>query len=129
MAINFSLDLYKIVMDVMSRPITVTPLVSQPGAPAYAARAYMDEKATDILTEDGGIFSDSQIYIDIRIEEFAVLPMQGDRIDIVYHAGVRGGSFEVLDLAGMGNAGGMINLTLRALVPAKPPDITYQPLP
>ena len=125
MAINFSENLYKIVMDVMARPITVTPLVSQPGAPAYDARAYMDEKGTDILTEGGAIFSDSQIYIDIRIEEFPVLPMQGDRIDMVYHQGVRGGAFEVLDLSGMGNAGGIINITLRALVPAKPTDITY----
>jgi hypothetical protein len=129
MAINFSENLFKFAMDVFSRPITVTPLVSQPGAPAYAARGYMDEKATDILTEDGGIFSDSQIYLDIRIEEFAVLPMQGDRIDMVYHEGVRGGSFEVLDLSGKGNAGGMINITLRALEPAKPTGITYQPLP
>jgi hypothetical protein len=129
MAINFSENLYKFAMDAFARPITVVPLVSQPGAPSYAARAYMDEKATDILTEDGGIFSDSQIYIDIRIEEFPVLPMQGDHIDMAYHEGVRGGSFEVLDLSGMGNAGGMINITLRALVPAKPTDITYQPLP
>jgi hypothetical protein len=129
MAINFSDNLYKLALDVFSRPITVTPLVSQPGAGAYGARAYMDEKATDVLTEGGTLFSDSQIYLDIRIEEFAVLPMQGDHISMAYHAGVRGGSFEVLDLSGLGNAGGMITMTLRAIVASKPVGITYQELP
>ena len=59
----------------------MTPLVSQPARPPMAARCYFDTKETDILTEDGGIFSDSKTFIDIRMAEFAVLPMQGDIVD------------------------------------------------
>ena len=120
MAINFNDNLYAFVMDVFARPITVTPLVSQPGAPAFANRAYYDTKETDVLTEDGAIFSDSRTYIDIRLEEYAVTPMQGDLIDIPLHEGTPGGAFIVSDAAGDGNAGGMITLTLKKNVVAKP---------
>ena len=40
-----------------------------------------------------------------------------------------GGTYEVLDLSGKGNAGGMITMTLRSIEPAKPVGITYQELP
>lgn len=120
MAINFSQDLYLKCWDTFARPCTVTPLVSQPGAPAYDNRCYFDTKETDVLTEDMAIFSDSKTFIDIRMDEFAVLPMQGDQVVIPFHAGVPGGTYEVLDLSGKGNAGGIITMTLRELVTAKP---------
>lgn len=120
MAINFNDDLYLIAMNVFARPITVTPVVSQPGQPAYSNRAYFDTKETDVLTEDGALLSDSRTFIDIRMEEYAALPMQGDLIDIPFHQGVPGGSFEVSDLAGSGNAGGMITMTLKKVVTPKP---------
>jgi hypothetical protein len=128
MAINFSDNLIAKVLDAFARPITVTPLVSAPGNAAYAARAYFDSSQLDILTEDGGIHSDSKAFIDIRVAEFAIVPMQGDAIDMAFHEGMRGGSWEVLD-AGESDAAGTITLTLRKLTPAKPPGITYQPLP
>ena len=78
MAINFSQDLYLKAWDVFARPCTLTPLVSQPGAPAYANRCYFDTKETDVITEDGALFSDSKTFVDIRMEEFPILPMQGD---------------------------------------------------
>ena len=120
MAINFNDNLYSFVMDVFSRPVTVTPLVSQPGEPAYGNRAYYDTKETDVLTEDGALYSDSRTYIDIRMEEYPVLPMQGDLVDIPFHAGTPGGAFIVSDLAGDGNAGGMITMTLKKNVVPKP---------
>lgn len=129
MAVNFTNNLYKFVMDEFARPITVTPVASQPGAPTYANRAYFDTKETDIMTEDGGIFSDSKTFVDIRLAEFTVLPMQGDIITIPFNEGTPGGTYEVLDLSGKGNAGGMITMTLRAIEPPKPVGITYQDLP
>jgi hypothetical protein len=120
MAINFNDNLYSFVMNVFSRPVMVTPLISQPGAPPYPNRVYYDTKETDVLTEDGAIFSDSRTYIDIRMEEYPVLPMQGDLIDIPFHEGTPGGSFIVSDAAGDGNAGGMLTYTLRKNVVAKP---------
>src|SRR5262245_31704228 len=119
MAVNFSQNLYKFAWDQFARPITVTPVVSQPGAPSYENRGYFDTKESDILTEDGAIFSDSRTFIDIRMIEFAVLPMQGDIITIPQHEDVPGGTYEVLDLAGKGNAGGIITMTLREIVQAK----------
>jgi hypothetical protein len=119
-AINFSNTLYFKAWDVFARPITVTPTVSQPGAPAYTNRAYYDEKETDVLGEDGSVFSDRKVYIDIRIEEFTVLPMQGDGIDVPYHEGSPGGTYVVADLGGAGNAGGIISITLKEVVTNKP---------
>lgn len=119
MAVDFNNDLYKQVMDVFARPVIVTPVVSQPGAPAYNNRAYYDTRELDVMTEDGGIFSDARSYIDIRIDEYPVLPMQGDYIDIPTHL-VAGGTFEVQDLAGNGNAGGMITVQLKKRVTPKP---------
>lgn len=121
MAINFSEDLYLKCWAVFARPMTVTPFTSSPGAPAYDNRCYFDTKETDVLTDEGAIYSDARTFIDIRMEEFVVLPMQGDRIDIPYHEGSPGGTFEVSDLGGDGNAGGIITLTLKKLVTANPP--------
>ena len=129
MAINFSENLYLFIMNEFGRPITITPVVSQPGAPSYASRAYFTTKETDILTEDGGIFSDSKTQIDIRMVEFSTLPMQGDIITIAYDEDVPGGTYEVLDLAGKGNGGGLTTVTLRSIDPPKPVGITYQELP
>ena len=120
MAVNWSDDLYAKTWDAFARPVTVTPLVSQPGSPAYGARGYFDSKETDILTEAGAVLSDSQTFLDIRMEEYPVLPLQGDRIDIPFHQGVAGGSYEVLDLAGKGNAGGIITISLRSVETPKP---------
>ena len=129
MAINFSVELYLKAWAAFARPMSVTPVASNPGAPTYSARCYFDTKEMDILTEDGSIFSDSKTFIDIRMEEFTVMPLQGDIINIPYHQGVAGGTYEVLDLAGKGNAGGIITMTLRELVDSRPPSITYEPLP
>ena len=117
---NLSQQIYLPNWDVWARPITVTPLVSQPGAPAYGARGYFDTKEMDVLAEDGSIISDSKVILDIRIEEFSVVPLQRDQIYIPPHQGEQGGTFEVLDLSGDGNAGGIITLTLKKIVAAKP---------
>lgn len=116
---NLSDSVYKPNFDVWARPITVTPLVSQPGAPAYNARGYYDQKELDVIAEGPAVFSDAQTYLDILDAEFPIVPMQGDQIDIPFHQGVKGGSFLVLDLT-PGNAGGMITITLRKLTAPKP---------
>jgi hypothetical protein len=120
MAINFSTDLLAKCFDVFARPITVTPIVSQPNQAAYSARAYFDSMGLDVLTEEGSIFSDSKTFIDLRIAEFPVLPKQGDLITMSPHAGMRGGQWEVLDLDGEGDAKGMISVTLRKIVTPTP---------
>lgn len=120
MAVNFSDDLYLKCWDEFARPITVTPITSQPGAPAYDNRGYFDTKETDVLTEDMAVFSDAKMFLDIRLAEFPVLPMQGDFVDIPFLY-VPGGSFVVEDLSGEGNAGGIITLTLKKRMSPVPP--------
>jgi hypothetical protein len=117
---NIAEQVYLKNWEVWARPVTVTPFASQPGQPAYDGRGYFDTKETDVMAEDGAILSDARTYLDLLIAEYPVLPMQGDQINIPYHQGVEGGSFEVLDLAGSGNAGGVITLTLKKIVLAKP---------
>jgi hypothetical protein len=118
--INFPTQLYALAWDVFARPCTFTPLISQPGAPAYGARCYFNTRETEVLTEAGSVYSDAQTYIDILLTEFPVPPMQGDQVSIPLHQDVPGGDFEVLDLAGDGNAGGITTITLRKIVTAKP---------
>jgi len=119
MLYNLQDDLYFKVWAVWARPVTVTPLVSQPAGAAYDSRGYYDQKAVDILAENGAVISEGETYLDIMESEYPTLPMQGDQIDIPFHQGVRGGSFMVLDLT-PGNAGGMITITLRKIVTNKP---------
>jgi len=120
MAVNYSVDLYEKLWDVFARPITVTPVVSQPGQPAYSARCYYDTRGLDILTEDGGVLSDSKVYIDLRLPEFPIMLLQGDYIDIPLTLDVPGGTYVVEDVEGDGNAGGIVSLTLRKRVTNKP---------
>ena len=119
MPVDFSTDVYLPAQDLFGRIITVTPLASQPAAPAYAARGILDVDAMDVGTLDGAIISETRVILDIRESEFAVLPLQGDRIDIPTDSGLPAeGAFEVIDADP--NGGGETTLTLRRLVAAKP---------
>jgi hypothetical protein len=117
-SINFSTLVYLPNFDIWARPITVTPLASQPAGAAYSARGIFDTEATDVLAEDGSIISQQKTILDIREVEFAVLPQQGDQIDIPDAEQGPGGSFEVTDSSS--NGGGETTLTIRKVVTAVP---------
>lgn len=120
MAVNFSVLMLLPNYDMWARPITVIPLASQPGAPAYTARGIYDTRAMDVSAMDGSIFSDQQTILDIRQSEFYVLPEQLDRIYIPADAdgGAELGTFEVVGSEDDG--GGETTLILRKLLDAKP---------
>ena len=120
MAVNFSDLVYLPNFDMFARPITVTPLASQPGLPAYAARGIYDTRPIDVQAEDGSIISDQQTILDIREEEFGVLPEQLDRIHIPYdyNAGRDLGDFEVVNTET--NGGGETTLVIRKIVTSRP---------
>jgi hypothetical protein len=120
MAINFSVDVYLPAQGTFGRAVTVTPLASQPGAPAYGARGIFDEDAIDIPALDGSVISEKKVILDIRDVEFAVVPLQGDLINVPADpVGLAAeGDFEVIDADP--NGGGETTLTLRQLVQAKP---------
>jgi hypothetical protein len=117
--VNFSNEVYAHTQDTFGRPVTITPVNSQPGAPAYVTRGIFDVEALDIAAMDGSIISDARVILDIRDAEFTVLPLQGDLIDVPAANGLPAeGQFEVMD--GDPNGGGETTLTLRSIVVSKP---------
>jgi len=119
-AVNFSTLVYLPNYDTFARAVTITPLASQPGMPAYTARGIYDTRPIDVQALDGSIISDQQTILDIREAEFSVLPQQLDRVFIGSDAdaGPALGDFEVVDADS--NGGGETTLVLRKIVTAKP---------
>jgi hypothetical protein len=120
MAVNFSTLVYLPNFDMFARPITVTPLASQPGLPGYTARGIYDTRPIDVQAEDGSIISDQQTILDVLEAEFAVIPDQLDQIHIPADpdAGRDLGDFEVTNVET--NGGGETTLVIRKLVTARP---------
>jgi hypothetical protein len=119
MAVNFSTMVKLPAQDMFSVPITVTPVASQPGAPAYSRRGIFNTGAVDVPMTDGSVFSDQQTILDVRDAEFTVVPMQGDLISIPFDCnGAPLGNFEVTDADKDG--GGQTTLSLRKYEAANP---------
>ena len=121
MAVDFSTLLYKATQNVFGRAIMITPIVSNPGAPAFTMRGIYDTSPVDIETDMGTVMiSDQSTIVDIRDNElFAmgqVLPQQGDLINIPAEGAIPAeGDFEVTDVDR--NAGGETTLTIRKWEP------------
>jgi hypothetical protein len=121
MALDFSTLVYLPNYDTFARAVTITPLASQPGAPAYAARGIYDTRPVDVQGMDGSIISDQQTILDVREAEFTVVPEQLDRIYIGPDAdagNIGVGEYEVVDSET--NGGGETTLIIRKVVTAKP---------
>ena len=90
MALNFSTLVYLPTFDLYARPITINPIGSQPGQPPYSARAddagpsrgIFNTIATDVIGEDGTVFSDQRTELDVRDVEYSIVPAQFDVITI-----------------------------------------------
>lgn len=122
MAVNFPQFVYEPNFAVFARPVTIIPVASQPGAPAYPGRGIFDTNETDVIGLDGAIISDQKTQLDLIIKEYPTLPIQGDLVDIPYNEDIDGGLFEVEDADD--NGGGELTLTLRRIVDPKP-NIVY----
>jgi hypothetical protein len=119
MGLNMSVLVKLPCMDILARPITVAPLASRPGDAAYAGRGYYDTREQDVVGEDNSVIVDQQTFLDVRDAEFAVVPQQGDLIDIPADGGVPAeGRFEVVSASPDG--GGLTTLVLRAVLGARP---------
>jgi hypothetical protein len=119
-AVNFSTSVYLIAQNLYGRPVTITPKSSQPNGPAYSTRGIFDIEAVDVQALDGSIVSETRVILDIRDDEFSVVPMQGDLVDVPADASglPAHGLFEIIDRDP--NGGGETTLTLRHIVQAKP---------
>jgi hypothetical protein len=119
MAVDFSTQVYTPTYNVFSRPITITPTKSQPLHLAYTARGIYGTAPIDVMAEDASIISDQRTILDIMETEFAVLPVQGDLVDIPSSASLPAmGTFEIIDTNT--NGGGETTLFLRKWVTASP---------
>jgi hypothetical protein len=123
MAVDFSTVLYLHAQDFFSRAITVTPVASNPGAPAYTVRGIYTTRPVEIMVEGMAMVSDQQTIVDIRDNEFFdaghLLPIQGDLIDIPAEGNIPSvGMLEVTDTDA--NGGGETTLTVRKLMTAAP---------
>ncbi len=94
-----------------ARPINVTPI----GGATYASRGIWHRDNNDFLAEDNSLVTDHKVSIDVLDSEFAVVPRQGDIIDIPADGTVPAeGTFTVLSAHGDG--GGMTNLVLEEYI-------------
>jgi len=121
MALDFSTLVYLPNFDMFARPITVTPLASQPGLPAYSARGIYDTRPIDVQAENGSIISDQQTILDVRDVEFGAVPDQLDRIHIPFDPASNSrdlGIFEVTNVES--NGGGETTLVIRKVVASRP---------
>ena len=115
MGVDYSTTIYLPNYDFFSRAVTITPIASQPNAAPYATRGIFNTDEIDVPAEDGSILTDQRTYIDIREFEFAVLPQQGDHVNIPADRGamVALGDFEIINA--WTNGGGETTLILRKL--------------
>ena len=113
--VDYSTLIYLPNFDFWSRTVTFTPLVSQPNAAPYDNRGIFDTDEVDVQAEDGSVVTDHRTTLDIREIEFAVLPTQGDLVDIPADTGamVAMGRFEIINV--WHNGGGETTLTLRKI--------------
>lgn len=116
---NFSVDVYLPAFDMFAVPITVNPVVSQPGNASYSARGIFDTDDIDVVAMDGSIFSDHRTELYLRESEFTVVPMQNDRVVIPFDCNGKAlGEFEIIDTCT--NGGGQTKATLRKWMAASP---------
>lgn len=79
MAIDFSALVLRPAMTAFRHDATVTPTKSQPGQPAYPARGVFSNRTIEVATEQGYVTSREPV-LGIRLDEFAVPPVQDDRV-------------------------------------------------
>jgi hypothetical protein len=119
MALNYATLIYEHAQEMFSRPITITPLASQPGAPAYDARGIYDTDEMNFMAMDGQIVSEQRTELFILEIEYPIMPTQGDLVLIPAVDDIPAvGQFEIKDAST--NGGGETKLTIRKVLTAKP---------
>ena len=81
MAINFSALVLNAAQSTFGEAVTVSPIVSQPGAESYEARGIFSNPAVEVPTDQGYVTTRSPM-LGIRLSEFSVPPVMGDRVTV-----------------------------------------------
>jgi hypothetical protein len=112
MGVDFATWVYEPCFNTFARTIVFYPAVSQPGVGSFQARGIFDTNEIDVDAMDGSILTNARTELDIFMPEWPVYPKQGDIVDIPWEDDVDGGTFQVADVHGFGNAGGELTLIL-----------------
>jgi hypothetical protein len=118
MAVNMSIMVYNPCQNVFGRPVNFTSKLGN--SFNGQGRGIYDSRTLNVVLEDGSILGDQDTILDIRTDEFPILPVQGDTIDIPYEpiAGLPAlGQYEITNV--WHNGGGEVTLQLRELVVAQ----------
>jgi hypothetical protein len=111
MAVDFSAQVYLPGQNTFGRAIIVNG--------ATQARGILDTREIDVVAIDGSIISEQRTILDVRDNEFTIVPLQGDQITIPADGTLPdAGAWEVIDTSR--NGGGETTLTLRKLMTARP---------
>jgi hypothetical protein len=116
MGLDFSTLIYSSCQDLYGRPVTINPLMSQPGQPAYGNRGIWTETDENVVADDLSYYQDHRMILDIRDREYGVLPEQGDHVIIPADGEVPAeGEFVITNR--VRNGGGETTLTLSEYKP------------
>jgi hypothetical protein len=108
MAVNLDVLLQGPIFDFWAVPVTFKPA----GLSPFEGRGILNTYSIDVPGIDGSIYSDQRTILDIRESEFAVLPMQNDRLVIPRDCnGVDRGEWVIVDASSDG--GGQTMLTIK----------------
>ncbi len=130
MGLDYSNTVYAVVFAEFARPCTINPIVSQPSGAAYGNRCIWHSDMLDFMSEAGALVSDQRTSIDIREEEYPIIPQQGDQVTIPPDLGGEGaakGTFEVTDVSS--NGGGETTLMLKKIELSAPTPPTAPGVP
>ncbi|WP_035698420.1 head-tail joining protein [Bradyrhizobium japonicum] len=79
-----SIDLSALVlgpcMEAWAKPVTITPVKSQPTARPYDVRGVWTVDNINLVADNGAPFSTRTIKLGVKLDEFAVPLMQGDYV-------------------------------------------------
>lgn len=117
MGLDWANIVYAPCQDTFGREVWITPLASQPGQPAYQGRGIYNRNRLNEMLEDGSMLVEQETILDILMEEFPVLPQQGDQVTIpvdTFGMQTAPGSFTITSV--WDNGGGELSLHLRKLV-------------
>jgi len=125
--LDFNMDVLLPIQQTFSRPIMITPYGSQPGRNPYSARGVLTTAPIDVATEGNVVFSDQRTVIDIRMSEYAVVPMERDWVQVPAHMSMPAcGPYEIQDVDVYHD--GRARLTLRAAHVDEPRPVKKSPL-
>lgn len=95
----------KAAMDAFSRPVTFQPVMSVPGSGDVVVRGVFDAAHEFVtFTAEGVPVSSADPVLGVRLSEFGVSPLQGDRFVIDTR------NYEVFDVQPDGQAGAKLRL-------------------